>query len=638
MSLCLCALGLLGYSAIGMTFEGAKDNTERDTYGAGVFVSTVEDGSIAQSAGVKEGMQITSINGVDSSNFNVYDLQSEIFKATDVNTLELDVRDNKSLVHSYNTKAAQQDKKYKCNGIIFGKTLYNNGADFVSFFSQEDPTVVICAVVDGENLVMVNVPLGEARDNQVPTLLEERVVDVGGKYATHMLTADIVNKEWAAAVKCNTIIEAFTKNVVEEMQARLPSLHDLLAADEDGMDMFSNLFGKVDYVRNRQQSFDLLIRDIVTLVKALGADVEDLENYVPVDSSVSMLVETTLEDGSRLSRSLSVASMASVGSYEEGQTVNHSILAETLNQSVHLAVQRETIAEEGTLPALARDGPRLSQATLERPKSPAKRPPTRTRANKTSSLATENLKTLTAAPAAEVHPATMPGLATATNLAIADTSILSFSRVFNKDSDDSVLDTSEMQQAMSNLEFLAYIRERGIDLKMTNDLEDSAKRVFECLDTNNSGGLTTNEFLQGLENIDKGKLEIRAAAVKVKATRHPKLAEFLADVEREPTDTTVTLQDLRVMLGQSEFIGFVERNNCNVTLTSKVDLDADRIMGVMDPKGTGSFTVVDLLVAMDDKKSGLGDEVSVGSSGTAVDVGASNSRMEAMSFGNFNFS
>ena len=37
---------------------------------------------------------------------------------------------------------------------------------------------------------------------------------------------------------------------------------------------------------------------------------------------------------------------------------------------------------------------------------------------------------------------------------------------------------------------------------------DSARRFFECLDKNGSGDVTMNEFMQGLERLARGKVEV----------------------------------------------------------------------------------------------------------------------------------
>ena len=100
---------------------------------------------------------------------------------------------------------------------------------------------------------------------------------------------------------------------------------------------------------------------------------------------------------------------------------------------------------------------------------------------------------------------------TNTSNLIVGTKKLALFRVINKQGDDNILDQSELEDALGNQEFLAFVGKLGIDLKQTADTADSARRVFECLDTNDSGDVTMNEFLQGLENLARGKIVIKPA-------------------------------------------------------------------------------------------------------------------------------
>ena len=88
---------------------------------------------------------------------------------------------------------------------------------------------------------------------------------------------------------------------------------------------------------------------------------------------------------------------------------------------------------------------------------------------------------------------------------------LALFRVINKQGDDNILTQSELEDALGNQEFLDFVAELHIDLKQTKDTADSARRVFACLDKNDSGDITMNEFLQGLEKLGRGVISVQAS-------------------------------------------------------------------------------------------------------------------------------
>ena len=101
-------------------------------------------------------------------------------------------------------------------------------------------------------------------------------------------------------------------------------------------------------------------------------------------------------------------------------------------------------------------------------------------------------------------------LSNSSNL-IVGTKKLALFRVINKQGDDNILDQSELEDALGNQEFLDFVGGLGIDLKQTADTADSARRVFKCLDKNDSGDVTMNEFLQGLERLGRGLISVQAS-------------------------------------------------------------------------------------------------------------------------------
>ena len=88
---------------------------------------------------------------------------------------------------------------------------------------------------------------------------------------------------------------------------------------------------------------------------------------------------------------------------------------------------------------------------------------------------------------------------------------LALFRVLNKQGDDNILTQSELEDALGNQEFLDFVAEQHIDLKQTKDTADSARRMFKCLDKNDSGDVTMDEFLQGLEKLGRGVISVQVS-------------------------------------------------------------------------------------------------------------------------------
>ena len=547
----------------GFTLNGAKNAQDAAAYGGGVYVDALEQNGAAYMGGVKRSMEVTAVNGTSTTGMTVPDVLALLAKGG--TTAEVDVRTNEKLVYSYSTRAKQQDEKHSVTGEMHGKGMHASGAKFVSFFMQNNPTVAICGVVDGEELLMATVDMGDAKDSSTPRILEERVAEVGAKYATHTLSADVLNDYWYQSKDIADIKLKFKDNFMNDMATRLPGLHDLIARDEDGQYSMEQLFLKADYAgaAGRIRTFPRLVEDIVNLVRALGAEPEDLQEGDGPPALVSaqglkrsVTDSLPFDGGPILSRTDPNASRASTSSQlpdsldftVEGQA-EKSMLAASYIQEVNEAKAEDAAAyqpEPASVNTSFDDlglklGPRLSQATLERPKSPGKRPPTRGRASRgSSSLATEDLILATAAAeesvAVEVPPASSVPAPAA----------------------DSVV------------------------------LGEDALELFDIL-----------------------------------------------EITPDP-DAVLTPQQLDGALGNSEFIGIMERRNLKVTLTADPKADAARIMGILDVNSTGTISVVALMNAMKDDKAPLEVAMAVGSSGTSVDVNASTARTEAMSF-NFAF-
>ena len=99
----------------------------------------------------------------------------------------------------------------------------------------------------------------------------------------------------------------------------------------------------------------------------------------------------------------------------------------------------------------------------------------------------------------------------ATENVIVGAQKLALFRLINKHDGDNILDHAELEDALRNQGFLDFVAEIGVDLKQTTDMADSARRVFKCLDKNDSGDDTMNEFMQGLEKLARGLISVQAS-------------------------------------------------------------------------------------------------------------------------------
>jgi len=112
---------------------------------------------------------------------------------------------------------------------------------------------------------------------------------------------------------------------------------------------------------------------------------------------------------------------------------------------------------------------------------------------------------------------------------IVGTQKLALFRAVNKLGDDNILDLEELENALNDAdqELVHFVAELGIDMKMTEDTSDSARRLFECLDKNGSGDVTMNEFMQGLQKLAQGKIEVAPPDNGAKAVDNEGSSEYV---------------------------------------------------------------------------------------------------------------
>ena len=194
---------------------------------------------------------------------------------------------------------------------------------------------------------------------------------------------------------------------------------------------------------------------------------------------------------------------------------------------------------------------------------------------------------------------------------IVGTKKLALFRAVNKGmDDDNILDLAELEDALRNHEFLDFVGELGIDLKQTADTADSARRVFKCLDKNNSGDVTMNEFLQGLERLGRGVISVQASTSKQlksvkKQNKSMKTQKSGYNVPKTESVPMISIQDgIRATKKAKAFAGLPDWcQRIDATRLTRI-LEAANVMNHVDTNKNGIINVAKVMGNMALDESG----------------------------------